>query len=299
MARVPAGLKAMENPLKHKFRYSFGLNASIANANSAFIPLIKNTKNLATGVPGTVMVNPHNTNVDLETGAVCAPMSIIQNLTLSMSVTALSQQPTDDLKGVKYWWMPIFGSFLEKWDADDDAGGGKVAAMLQLTVDATNQDCTPITTNKLKVLGTSDTLHPVSSVNLAEVYNTHLNMTTDLAMEDCPFDATAFFNLMQYGTNKGALKACIGRIRHGMVNYSGGKRDTHQSFFIKKFVPRPVRRIVPYSFFGILIHLPLITEHGQSYTEETSLGTTLNHIGFKINVNYDEWNEEHDNTHQS
>ncbi len=294
MARVPPGLKAMENPLKHKFRFSFGLSAGVANANTALIPLIKNYKSV-TDVAST-KVNPHNSAVDLETGAICAPMSIIQNLTLSMSFNALGAVPTDDLKGIQFWWMPIFGSFAEKWDADDDGGGGKVAAILQLTVDATEQDITPITTNKLKVLGTSDTLHPVSTVNLPEAI-THLNMTTDLVMEDCPFDATAFFNLLQYGTNKGALKACIGKIRHGHVTWSGGKRDTKQSYFIRKFVPSPVRRIVPYSFFGILIHVPLVTEHGQNYTEETSLQTTLNHVGIKIHVNYDEWNEEHSNAH--
>lgn len=290
MPRQPQGLVAEKHPLKHKFRYSFGLNASIANANTAFIPLIKNYKSVTD--PGTTKVNPHNSNVDLETGAVCAPMSIIQNLTLSMSFNALTAQTLDELKMVKFWWMPIFGSFPEKWDADDDSGGGTVAAMLQITKDATEEDLTPITTNKLKVLGISDVLHPVSTVNLAETF-TILNMTTDLVMEDCPFDATAFFNLMQYGTNKGALKSVVGKIRHGQVGYGTGPQT--KSYFIKKFVPRAVRRIVPYSFFGIMIHLPLISEHGQTYSEDISLGTTLNHIGIKVHVNYDEWHEEHDN----
>ncbi len=294
MPRVPPGLKAMEHPLKHKFRFSFGLSANLGAANSALIPLIKNYKTVTS--PTTTKVNPKNAGIDLETGAVCAPMSIIENLTLTMSFTGLNVQTTDELRSVKFNWMPIFGSFGEKWDADDTgASGGTVAAMLQLTKDVTQEDMTPITTNKLKVLGTADTLHPVSTVNLVEVYNTHLNMTTDLAMEDCPFNQTAFFNLMQYGTNKGALKACVGKIRYGQVGYSTNNRDYVKSYFIKKFVPRAVRRIVPYSFFGIMINVPLITEHGQVYTEDIALQSTLNHVGVKIHVNYDEWNIEHDN----
>ncbi len=291
----PKGLKAEEHPLKHKFRYSFGLTASVANANCAYITLVKNYKGVTS--PTTTKVNPMNSGIDLETGAICAPMSIIQNLTLHLQFSALSAILDDEMIDVKFSWMPVFGSFPEKYDADDTGGsGGTVAAMLQLTKDVTQEDITPITTNKLKVPGTSDTLFPVSTVNLGEVYNTHLNMTTDLAMEDCPFDQTAFYNLMQYGTNKGALRSCVGKIRHGKVSYkSSGPGISSKSYFIKKFVPRPVRRIVPYSFFGILIWLPLVPEHGQTYTEDVSLQSTENHVGIKAHINYDEWNIEHDN----
>jgi len=290
----PRGLKSEEHPLKHKFRYSFGLTANLAAANSAFVPLIKNYKGVT--APSTTFVNPMSDQIDLEGGAVCAPMSIIQNLTLSIKFNALKNMDTDEMKNVRFLWMPVFGSFKEKWEADDTgAGGGKVAAMLQLTLDATQEDMTPITTNKLKSLGTSDVSHPLSTVNLAEVATTHLNMTTDATMEDCPFNLEAFYNLIQYGTNKGALKACVGQIRHGNVGF-GADRSYAKSYFIKKFVPRSVRRIVPYSFMGIMIHVPLITDHGQTYTEDSSLNSTLNHIGVKIHVTYDEWNIEHDNT---
>ncbi len=293
MPKPPSGLKAMEHPLKHKFRYSFGLNCSIGAANTALITLIKNYNGVTD--PSTTLVNPKHASVDLETGAICAPMSIIQNLTLSMSFNGLTHQSSDELKGVKFWWMPVFGSFANKWDAIDDIGGADVAAMLQLTKDDSQEDMTPITTNKLKVLGTSDILTPVSTVNLAEVFDTHLNMTTNLAMEDCPFDAGAFFDLMQYGNNKGALKACVGKIRHGIVGYSGGGVPMQKNYFIRKFVPRPVCRIVPFSYFGIMINVPLVTEHGQTYTEDATLQTTNNHLGIKIHVNYDEWNENHNN----
>ncbi len=289
----PRGLKAEEHPLKHKFRYAFGLSPAITLANSAFITLVKNYKSVTD--PTTTFVNPMSAQIDNETGAICAPMSIVQRLTLSMQFTALQASSTDEMKTVKFSWMPVFGSFADKWDADDTgASGGTVAAMLQLTKDATEEDMTPITTTKLKVVGTSDTLHPLSTVNLVESATTHLNMTTDAAMEECPFNQQAFFNLIQYGTNKGALKACVGRIRHGSVTF--GVASNTKSYFLKKFVPRAVRRIMPFSFFGIIINCPLITEHGSSYTEKTSLSTTLNYLGVKIHVNYDEWNSEHNNT---
>ncbi len=287
----PRGLKAVEHPLYHKFRYSFGLTASVANANAAYIPIVKNYKSVIN--PNTIQVNSHNPAVELETGAICSPMSIIQNLTLHMQFNALTNHLTDEMIDVKFKWMPVFGVFPEKYDALDDAGGGTVAAMLQLTKDTTEEDITPITTNKLKVLGTADTLHPLSTANLAESATTHLNMTTDAAMEDTAFDQTAFYNLMQYGTNKGALRTCVGKIRHGSVNYKGGQSNSTKSYFIRKFLPRAVRRIMPYSFFAILVWLPLTTEHGQTYTEKVTLNTALNHIGIKVHINYEEWNSEH------
>ncbi len=291
----PRGLKAEEHPLHHKFRYAFGLNPTIAAARCAYMPLVKNYKTVI--APSTTFVNPMSDQIDLETGAVCSPMSIIQNLTLHLQISSLAETLVDEMIATKFSWMPVFGSFPEKWDAaDTGAAGGTVAAMLQLTKDATEEDMTPITETKLKVLGTSDVLHPVSTVNLAETI-THLNMTSTLAMENVAFDPAAFYNLMHYGTNKGALKSVVGKIRHGVVSYKSAGRDiSTKSYYIRKFVPRAVRRIVPYSFFGILFWVPRETEHGQIYTEDAAFGTTKNHIGIKALINYDEWNSEHDNT---
>ncbi len=292
MPFAPKGLKAEEHPLYHRFGFSAGLSCVTATMNTVWFPLVKYYKTV--GDVKLVIVNPHSTAVDKETGAICAPMSIIDKLSLTLRFSMTSLCNTDDIRNISCSWQPFFGAFPEKYDADDDDTSTTVAAIMQLTKDATEEDITPITTNKLPVIGVSDLSHPLSTVNLAEAYNTHLNMSVDATMEDTPFDEDAFQNIVRYGTNKGALKACLGKKRNMRLKYQQSESKT---FFVKKFVPRPVRRIVPYSFFGILVHVPLISSLSQGYSSDTSPTANLAHIGVKCIVSYAEWNEEHNNSH--
>jgi len=287
----PRGLASQENPLWHNFEYSFGLNAVTETLNSAWIPLVKNYKGVID--PATTFVNPHSDRMDLETGAICAPMSIIEKLKFTIKFDLLSSAGADQMRALKFWWQPFFASFPEKYDAADDDAGTTVAAIMQLTKDATQEDITPLTTNKLNVTGSSEKDHPLSTVNLAEAYDTHLNMTTNIEMEDTPFNSSAFYTLIKYGTNKGALKACLGQRRN--INLQAGKNE-YQGFHLNKFVPKAIRRIVPYTFFGILVHVPIVTDFEQAYTIDTALNAAAPHVGVKARVTYAEWNEEHNNT---
>ncbi len=206
----PRGLKAVEHPLQHKFAFAFGLSALNDTGNSVWCPLVKNFKTVIN--PNTTIVNPHKDSMDIETGAVCAPMSIIDNLTLTMKFSHGITNPT---LPVLVQWTPFFCAFGEKYDATDDVSSATVAAVMQLTKDATEEDITAITTNNLPNLGatTSDLLHPLSTVNLAESATTDLNMTADAIMEDTPFNKINFIAMLRHGTNRGALKACLGKTR--------------------------------------------------------------------------------------
>ncbi len=294
MPRPPSGLATEEYPLKHRFTYSFGLSAATATMNSAWVTLVRNDKLCTSANAKTILVNQHNSSVDMETGPVCTPMSIIQNLKVISSASKSSANDTND--AIKASWTPFFCSFPEKYDAADDHTGTSVAAIMQLTKDATNEDIVPLTTNKLPVDGLGERDQPLSTVNLAEAFDTHYNMTTDDSMEDTPFDSDAFYNLLQHGTNKGALKACLGRTRRFSLVHGGGPRGQRvKTWYIKKFVPRAIRRIVPFTFFGLLFHMPLESDR-ESYYNDTNFTASKSHIGFKVHVTYDEWNDLHDNT---
>ncbi len=285
----PRGLKSQENPLKHRFDYAFGLSAATTSMNSAWVTLVRNDKLCTQANAKTILVNPHNASRDVETGPVCTPMSIVQNI--KVIISAKKSVVQDANSSIKFSVTPFFCSFPEKYDAADDDTGVTVAAAMQLTKDATNEDIVPLTTNKLPVVGNSDKSHPLSTVNLAEAFDTHYNMTTNATMEDTPFNMETMHQLLESGTNKGALRACLGRTRRVQLNTL--KRD--HSIYIKKFVPRAIRRIVPFTYFGLLFHVPTETDIDSNYAD-TALTTSLSHIGFRVLVRYDEWNEQHDNT---
>ncbi len=283
----PKGFKSQLLPLEHKLNFGFGLSVATGTMNSTICSLVRNYKD-ATNDPTTIIVNPHNAGFETETGGVCGPMSIIDKLNLSISF-ALTKDFLSASFGyvLKFSWMPIFLSFPEKLDAVDDKTSTTVASILNLTKDATKEDVTPTFSTNLDSTPPSDAFHPLSSANITETAAI-LNLTTDTIMESVAWNATTFFNALKYYTNKGALKACLGKTR----NVTLSANHNHVQFNLRKFVPRAIRRIVPYSFFGILIHLPIATDPEQ-YFVSSAAAASGSDLGVKIMCRYHEWNPDH------
>ncbi len=287
----PKGFKATLYPLRHTFHYACGLSAFTSTMNSTMLTLVKNYKGV--NAPNTIEVNPKNSGFMVETGAICAPMSIIDKLTLNLrfNLTEVAFS-ADKIISLNMQWTPIFFSFPEKLDAVDDKSTNTVAGILELTKDATQEDVTPAFGTKLPVDGPSDVVHPTTSQNFTEVFGT-LNLTTNTGMEAVPFNNQMFYDALRYYTNRGALKACIGKTRKFTLSTSlAGRGGSVKNFFIKKFVPRAVRRIVPYSFFAILIHVPLVSQPAQVYAD-ADLTSSKAHVGVRATVHYHEWNADH------
>ncbi len=293
----PKGFKAEVYPLLHKLKYSFGLSAKTDTQNSAYATLIMSSSDLPSKA-NEINVNPHNTTYESDTGPLVAKMSIIDKLNLSirfnMTANCNNKNETssgvfsgDGINHIKFLWRPVFFSFPEKLDATDDDTGTTVATILALTKDATNKDVVPLTTNKLPVLGLSDLSQPISTSYDIQVFGDY-NMTTDLTMEDHVWDEDLFQTAIRRYTNKGALKACVGKTRH--VNLT--KSQPFKNYYISKFVPRSVRRIMEYTHMGIQVHVPIESDISQDYYS-IALTTAVAHIGCKINCSYHEWNADH------
>ncbi len=283
----PKGFKAELYPLQHKVIYSVGLSAVTATQNSTMLTILRNYKTL--NDTSDIIVNPHNTGYQTDRGCVVAKMSILDKLKISMRFNLTERATaTDNLRHLSFLWRPIFFSFPEKLDAADDDTTTTVAAILQLTKDVTEEDVVPLSVNKLPTSGASNLIQPLSTVNLTEVHTTHYNMTAANTMEDVAWDEELFQDAIMRYTNKGALKACVGRTRH--VHLTENK--PFANFFFNKFLPRAVRRVMPYTFMAILIHVPLDSDPMQSYLDPAPTAS-LAHIGCKIICKYHEWNHEH------
>jgi len=281
----PAGFKAEMYPLHHRLNYACLLDLLVATKNSCMITLVKNYK--AANLPQTIKVNPHDDSFLVETGAICGPMSIIDKLRMSLTISMTeASQFTDHMQSIKGFWRPIFFSFPEKLDAADLKTTTTVASILSLTKDATQEDITPAHSTKLAT-STSTANFPASTANFTEVFGT-MNLTTNVAPEGVPHNETTFQSALRYYTNKGALRACVGGTRYFTLTQNRPSYHTN----IRKFVPSAVRRIVPYSFFGILIHIPVMGDPEQ-VIQAPDPSATAGHIGVTCLINYDEWNPEH------
>ncbi len=283
----PVGFLQQKYPLRHIVEYAFGLSPSATSVDTAMATLLRNTNDTIAGTPASIVVNPHNTNYVEDYGPAVCKWSIIDKLNLSMKFSLTEMATTDGIDALNFLWRPIFFSFTDKLDAADDDTTTTVAAILGLTHDATYEDVVPVTTNKLPVDGASDKSQPVSTVNIAEVFGDY-NQTTDVTMEDHVFDEDLLHSALRRYTNKGALRACLGRTR----NVTLTKNRPYKNFYIDKFVPRAVRRVQPYTFMAIQVHVPLASKTGQYFIANTITGSKA-HLGCRIRATYHEWNDNH------
>ncbi len=292
----PRGFETEKYPLRHRLAFSASLGASVDTNNTVFLPIVMNSTDTTTGPVG-IFTNPHNSLYVEDNGPQVHPMSIIDKMRISLKFNltneAADRQETasgvwtgEAIHALHLLWRPIFGSFREKLDAIDDDTTNTVAAILGLTVDSTFEDVVPITTNKLSVTGPSDKALPVSTAYNVQVFG-DFNMTTDTTMEDHVWDEDLFQSGLRRFTNKGALRSMVGRTRHLTLT----RERPFQNVYMDKFVPRAIRRIVPFSFFGIQVHVPIMADVEQTYTATNLAGSAL--LGIKCLVNYHEWNFEH------
>jgi len=300
--RPPKGFEAEKFPLRHRLTYGAGLGLSSDNYNTILMPIVMSSKD-TDSLPNTIQVNPHNSAFEEDSGSLCAQMSIIDRMTISLSFNMThycgpahhyAGQSTselfegDDVPAIKFLWRPIFNVYPEKLDAADDDTTLTVAAILGLTKDPTNEDIVPLTTNKLPTSSNIDKDLPMSTVNAAQVFG-DFNLTTDIKTEDHVWDEDLLQTALKRYTNKGALRSCLGRTRHVTLT----NHRPFQNFYIDKFVPRAIRRIQPYAFFGIQVHMALPADDAQfAFAKANQAGVP--HIGLRMLVHYHEWNSEHD-----
>ncbi len=298
--RPPRGYRAEEYPLRHRLIHSFGLGLYADDINTALLPIVMHSTDLDKNAD-LVVVNPHNTNFESDTGPLCRDMSIIDRMRISLKfnitnywadahhVSGISGSEVflgDSINSITFLWRPIFNVYPEKLDAADDDTGTTVAAILGLTKDSTNEDIVPLTTNNLPPTGPAELPLPMSSSNAVQIFSDY-NMTTDTTMEDHVFDETLLQDALRRYTNKGALRSCFGRTRHVTLT----RQRPFKNFYIDKFVPRAIRRIQPYAFFAIQVHLPIKTDMGQHFL---ALNPTddIPHLGVKMITNYHEWHQD-------
>lgn len=278
---------------------SFGLSMEDVTRDSVYIPLIRNSELMA--APEAVEVNPRHANFAEETGASCFTGSIVPRLTFQLSawipqLIAFGGTPgTDTATHVNFKMLPIYMSFEDSYNADNEKDLVAVEDILELEHETTNKTGQPLLSG-VDVFSNSATAAgsiPLNTVGYTEVGATHWGATVDAKVESVAFDEALFWDMKHFGTNSAMLNKVTGKMKSFSVS-----RDKPFFFSSSNFTHPNVKRINPYTFCGVLIHVPpaapTIDETGQQAVS-TEL-TPIEHIHFSSRVRYDEWNPNFDQT---
>ncbi len=279
--RIPKGYFRTEYPLPHNYPVNFQLSVDDSTAkNGTHVPIIQNDLGLVS--PDLIVANPEHGSFAEVAHMQCHKNSIIDNLTIRIRAhMAKGAVETDKVRSLDFYIMPIYTAFLNRLDAEDIKTGITVEDILELTHETTGKSVHPIYGNVNLADGTILTPHASTTVPL-------MGMTTDATLESVNFDVDLFWDAMQFMTNAPMLRTVIGKM---MKFHLTRDRDIT---IVLKGLKGMIKRINPYTWCSLLIFAGKAADHDSMFLAADV--TAIPHITFRIDVRYDEWNAEFDQT---
>lgn len=265
-------IKTKAFPNVHVLENSFILSADDtlkATKSTTIYPVIMQDEGL--GDPNSKYTNPESASFSESAEANCYPDSRVNYCRVNAEFGLTKDcYATDNIEVVKIMVVPIMMSFLENYTALNDVTSEEVEDLLEMQHETTDRQGYPLWT------GTK-----LSGDKLSLGTNPP-GLTTNTNIESVNFDINKLYDGLQFYKNGKKLKGSIGRVR--WLNISK-RRNLRVSFRMKS----KSKAMNPYTFFGILIHVPSAGDVNQMFTATDT--TAINHIRCKLLTRYNEWNE--------
>ncbi len=277
-----------EFPLVHSsVDWAFSLSMSDVAQDSTIIPLFRSSER-AWAIEN-VEVNPSHASFAEEVGITCAPKSIVPRITISMKASIAKAQIIAGMRDAVFNWMPIYTSYVDSLEAVDTSGGQtgvEVEDILELSHQATDKVVTPLYTGT-KIVSPSSNL-PLNTITDPDESFSDWGLTTNASLESVAFDSELYFSALKYYSNRGML-------RKSSPNWHTERIRENKPFemFSNNFTFPLVKRMNPYTFCGILIHVPQL-DGGHQYGRDSEY--TNPYINFAMSSRFDEWNPNFDQT---
>ncbi len=274
----PRGYRNDEYPLPHNSSFAFSLNAENETLNSTILPIFRQSEACINAE--SIEVNPNNTAFAEEPGATCFRGSIIPKVNISYRISMTKGAiETDKMRSLIVNVMPIYTSFLDSLDAEDEKTATDIEGLLSLEHATDNKDTQPIY-SAVKLLNASSL--PMTTLGYTETRTDWGIASTDI-LESVAFSKEGIYDTLQYKTNAGMLKKVMGNMRAILVT-----RDRPYRYYSNNFTYPTVKRMNPYTFCGILFHLEQAGSVDQVFIAGDT--TDIPHIHINGRIRFDEWN---------
>ncbi len=261
-------------PLPHDFIFGFGLGMESATRASTIVPYLMQDNAIIDYE--TIKVNPENDDFAVVAKPNVAAGSFVPRVMTTWQAFCFQSE----VELLKFKYLPINISMLNRLDAFDKKTGNDIETILELTHETTDEQCYPLwnTTKVFEGHGVNDLPAEVPG------------LTANQQPEGVAFDMELYFDALHYYTNKEMLRSVTGR----MMNFNLGAfsdpipmRDKVKSFFSN--AQKPVTKSAnPYTFCGGLFHLPQV---GTNEQYELAAGVTdIEHLTIVGRCRFNEFN---------
>ncbi len=275
MASKTMLMKTKWYPQPHAVKYNWlhGLETGAVN-NYTIVPIAFQDEGL--GTPSAQETHPENAAFAVEPAANCFPDSRINIVTVELDVSLTKAcLETDKLPAVRCCYMPIFTSFLNDLTTIDELSSIEIQDVIELSSESTDRQTYP-NYNDVKMVE--------KVANSALMDQLHPNLTTTQVLEGVPFDPVIYYNALQYLTISEKLKRVQGGLNwFTLTRFRPVKK-------IRIFIRPKVKRMNPYTFFGVLFGVPKANDDFQyPMSGET---TNVSHVSVNFTSRFNEWHQD-------
>ena len=252
--------------------FGFGLESGVENRATIY-PVIMHDEGL--GNPATYNAHPEHASFALASEPNCYPESRVNSVVVDMKFNLTKDfLETDKLSHVRVATMPITVAF-DDTEVTDELSGSSIGDILHLQRETTDRQTYP--------LWNGVDMKDYVSANSANLPTNVPGLTTDQSIEGIDWNPDVFYNGIQYYTTANKLKS----VQRGLKWFNLSKN--HPTARVRFVISSKVKRINPYTFFGVLAYVPQASSPHQYHT--TSDTTDVNHVNCSVQYRYQEWNQ--------
>ncbi len=268
---------------RHEFHLSFEnyLRDSLITRLSTIVPIIMNDD--ALGDPMDFKAHPEHASWAEVPDPNCYPDSEVKSMKVTMDVI-VPKALAAITSSLKIQYGLISCAFPEDLDALDEKSGLSMKEVLELQKETTDRQCYPLW-SAVDMLSGSTLSAKIPGLTASQV------------IEGVNFSPEILSDQLRYGRIKGLIKKCM-PIGFRTKFVRGRTVAGYSARITFNFVPSNAKFINPYTFLGLLIHVPqtetanqLEGQHDQPILEGDVTADTQKII-FMIHVQYNERNPE-------
>lgn len=284
--KPPRGYRMMEHPLPHNFFYAFDLDFMDATKDATILPLFR-TDTTAIAAD-QIICNPTNAGFAEDTGPTILNGSIIPKVMVSAKFNLSQATIADNEFGsVVVNVMPLYMAFLDTYEAKN-AGppSTEVEAIIEMQAISTGKKGVPLYSGIDLTAGTL----PMSTITNGDVFG-DWKLSVDTKLESVAFTQNDYYDALQYFSIAGMIRKVSGRKRSFVLS-----RDRTAHMFSDNFTSPSVKRGNHYTFCGLLVWVNIPGTAGSYGAAGDWNGADLDIIHGNVQVRYDEWNVDFDQT---
>lgn len=269
-------MKTKWYPQPHQIQGSCSFEFDDATIDSTILPIAFYDEGL--GAPSSKETHPENAAFAIIANEPnCFVGSRINNIFAEFRFSCSKDFVEDNIPVLRMAVMPIHCAFLEDYTASDELSGATVSSVLELQTESTDRQGGPLY---------------VATKDLAEKFTGSANqgantpfLNVDVGLEAVAFVHSTYYDMLQFLTNAGKLKATSGGLQWHEL--------TRNRPFLKYHVKiRPnVKRMNPFTYFGLLIHAMVQGGDKQPHVITRDFTAATQYMDCDYNIRYNEWNQ--------